>query len=84
MSSNDVPQTATVPVTSGWTSKVNWTQAVAGAAMLITVSTGGKLNLTAEQQAAIVTVIGLVSQLATFILHTWFSPSVKAASLPSK
>jgi hypothetical protein len=74
-------QMATIPVTSGWVSKVNWTQVVGGAAMVGTLLTGGKMSLSASDQAAVVTVIGLVQGLATFIMHTWFTPHVHAASL---
>lgn len=84
MTDAPTPTNATVPVTSAWASKINWTQAVAAAAMVVTVATGGKLNITPEEQAAIVVVIGLVSQFATVIMKTWFTSSVHASSLPTK
>jgi len=76
-----VQETAVVPVKSAWSSKVNWTQAVGGLAMIIAFATGGALNLSAEDQAAIVTVIGLVQGVVTWILKTWYSPAVHPASL---
>ena len=79
-----VTPTTVVEVKSAWASKINWTQAVAAAAMVVTVATGGKLNITPEEQAAIVVVIGLVSQFATVIMKTWFTSSVHASSLPTK
>ena len=76
-----VGSVATVPVTSAWASKVNWTQVVGGSAMVLTMLTGGKFQLDGTQVAAIVTVIGLITQASTWVLHTWFTPGVKAASL---
>jgi hypothetical protein len=77
------PTTAIVPVTSAWTSKINWTQVVGGGAMLITLVTGGHEHLSGDDQAAIVTVIGLVQGAASWVMNTWFTPHVHAASLPS-
>jgi hypothetical protein len=84
MSDPQTPQVgsvATVPVTSAWVSKTNWTQVVGASAMFIAMFTGGKYNLTAEQQGAIITVIGLLQGLASYVFHTFYSPGVKAASL---
>jgi hypothetical protein len=81
MSSPQVGTQATVLVTSAWYSRVNWTQAVAAAASVLTIVTGGKIGLTFEQQSAIVLVIQLLCNLATYIMHTFYTPGVKAASL---
>lgn len=84
MSTNDTSATATVPVVSAWSSKVNWTQVVGGFAMVLTLVTGGKVGMTADQQAAAVTTIGVLCNIATWVLKTWFTPHVNAASLPGK
>ena len=76
----DVPQTVdNVPVKSAWLSKINWTQAVAGAAMVVTFVSGGQLNIDASQQAAIIVVIGVVSQVITWVWRTWFNNTVSPA-----
>lgn len=77
-------EVATVPVTSAWSSKVNWTQAVAILSSILTFAFGPAAGLTPEQQAAIVTVITLIQGVATWIMKTWFTPSVHTASLPTK
>ena len=53
-------ETATVPVTSAWTSKVNWTQGVSAFAMILTFLSGGHAGLSPDQQAAVVVTIGVV------------------------
>lgn len=79
---NAAQTVATVPVTSAWSSKINWTQAVSGAAMVLTLVSGGKVGLTADQQAAIVVTIGVIGNVITWICKTWFTNSVHAPSLP--
>ena len=79
---DQIIQTTTVPVESAWLSKINWTQVVAGVAMLATFLSGGKFNLDATQQLAIVTTIGIVSSFVTFIMRTWFNNRVSPASIP--
>ncbi len=82
MSSEQPAVTALVPVTSAWSSKINWTQAVAILASLLTFFSGGDFGLSADQQAAIVVTIGVVQGLATWVMKTFFTPSVHASSLP--
>jgi hypothetical protein len=81
MTSPQVGGTAVVPVTSAWVSKVNWTQAVSAFAMIVTLVSGGHVSMTPEQQVALVVTIGVVTNIVTWIFHTWFTPGVKAASL---
>jgi hypothetical protein len=76
-------QLAQVSVESAWASKINWTQAVGGAAMMLTFATGGKANLTADQQVAIVTVIGLIQAGVTWFLRTYKTTTVTPASVAS-
>ena len=59
MSTSPTTPTVNVPVTSAWSSKVNWTQAVAAAAMILTLVSGGKIGITPEQQAAAVVTISI-------------------------
>lgn len=82
MSSPQPTATAVVPVTSAWTSKINWTQAVAILSSLLVLLFGPDRGLTPEQQAAIVTVITLLQGAATFVLKTWFTATVHPSSLP--
>jgi hypothetical protein len=77
----DTPTIALVKVKSAWLSKVNWTQIVAALAMILAFVTGNKIELTATEQSAIIVVIGLIGQFATFILKTWFTPTVTPSSL---
>jgi hypothetical protein len=75
---------ANVPVSSAWTSKINWTQAVSATAMILTFATGGKVGMDAGQQAAAVVTIGVVTNVVTWVMKTWFTSTVHEASLPSK
>jgi hypothetical protein len=72
--------TTTVNVKSAWMSKINWTQFVSSGAMLLTLVTGGKLNLTADQQTAIIVVIGVGGDIITYIMKTWFTPTITPGS----
>jgi hypothetical protein len=78
--------TATVKVVSGTASlfsKSNVVQYVGVAASLLTMLTGGKAGLDAQQQGAIVTVILLAQSAVVWVMHRYFSPTVHASSLPS-
>lgn len=70
-----------VPTKSAWLSKINWTQGVSSFAMVLTLVSGGKLNLSADQQAAIIVTIGVVGDVATYVIKTWFTPTVTPASV---
>ncbi len=72
---------AVVPVESSWLSKINWTQIVQGAAAVLVIASGGKLNLTPEQQLQIVGAIVVVGNLATIIMKTYFTTSVTPQSV---
>ncbi len=72
----------TVPITSAWSSKVNWTQAVSAGAMVLTLVSGGKVGMSADQQAAAVVTIGVIGNIVTWVFKTFFTSSVHAASLP--
>jgi len=70
-----------VDVKSAWLSKINWTQAVSSFGMVLTLVSGGKLNLSADQQVAVVVTIGVVGDIVTWIVKTWFTPTVTPASV---
>jgi hypothetical protein len=74
--------TATVPVVSAWASKINWTQAVAAFAMILTLVSGGRVGMDADQQAAAVVTIGVGCNIATWIMKTFFTARVHPTSLP--
>lgn len=71
---------AQVEVQSSWASKINWTQAVSGTAMLLTFVSGGKIGMTIDQQAAVVTAIGVATNVVTWIFKTWFTKTITPAS----
>jgi hypothetical protein len=71
----------TVSTKSAWLSKINWTQGVSSFAMVLTLVSGGTLNLTADQQTAIIVTIGVVGDIATWVIKTWFTPTVTPASV---
>jgi len=51
------------------------------AASAATVLTGGKLNLSPEQQVGIVVAIQTAQSLATWVMRTWFTKSVTPAAV---
>jgi hypothetical protein len=71
----------TVPTKSAWLSKINWTQGVSSLAMVLTLVSGGTLNLTADQQTAMIVTVGVVGDIATWVIKTWFTPTVTPASV---
>lgn len=81
MSNTNVQSTVTVPVTSPLASKINWTAMVQLVATLLTVFTGGKINLSAEQQVAIIGFIGTIGPVATMLFRTFGTTSVTPQSL---
>jgi hypothetical protein len=82
MSPQPAVPTATVPVVSAWASKINWTQAVAAFAMILTLVSGGKVGVDADQQTAVVVTIGVACNIATWIMKTFFTARVHPTSLP--
>lgn len=73
--------TTIVEVKSAWASKINWTQGIAGTAMVLAWVSGGKIGLTSDQQAALVTSIGVITNVATWVLKTWFTKTVTPTSV---
>lgn len=74
---------AQVEVASAWSSKINWTQFVGGAAMLLTFATGGKVGLNGDQQAAVATTIGLLQAGVTWFLRTYKTTTVTPGAVAS-
>ena len=74
-------QTVVVPVESGWWSKINWTQAASALSAILVFFFGQTAALTAEQQLAVVVVIGLITNAATFVLRQWFTKTVTPAAI---
>lgn len=77
----DAPATVAVQVESGWWSKTNWTQAVSAASTVMTLATGYKYSIPAEQQLTIVAIIQGIQSIATWVLKTWFTKTVTPASV---
>ena len=69
-----------VETKSAWLSKINWTQAVGLAASVLVFATGGKIDIPLEQQTEIVLAIQAIQGLATWVLKTWWTPTVTPAS----
>jgi len=71
--------TAVVPVKSAWASKINWIQVIG---WTISIATALVEGLPPEKKAAAIIAIQTVQNVATFVIRTWFTSSVTAASLP--
>lgn len=76
-----VPAQVVVDTKSAWASKINWTQAIGIGASVIAVLTANKINIPIEQQAALVLLIQTSQGLVTWIMKTWFTKTVTAASM---
>jgi hypothetical protein len=70
-----------VGIESDWWSKINWTQVVGVAASILTVASGGKLDLSAETQVQIVVTIQSIAGIVTIWLRrnsTTITPTAAA------
>lgn len=67
------PSTKTVEIKSPVRSKINWT---AGLAVVGTLLTMFGFELSADDQAVIVSAIGIASGVLTWIWRTWFNKTV--------
>lgn len=67
-----------VETKSAWASKINWTQAL-GVLASVLVLIG--IDLPTDVQLSIVAAIQGLQALATWVLKTWFSPTVTTASM---
>ena len=68
---------ALVNVKSSWKSKIEWVQIIGAVAVLASMF---GFDLDAKEQAAIVTVIALGSQVVTWVMRRWFTTSVTKSS----
>lgn len=76
--------TTVVTVKSAWASKINWTQAVGIGATMLALASGNKYELPADVQVEIVAGIQGAQAVATWIIKTWFTPTVTPASVAGK
>ncbi len=83
MPTDQFDQVVVVNTQSPWFSKINWTQIVQGIAAVVVIATGGKINLTPEEQLQIVGAIVVVGNLATIIMKTYFTSTVTPQSVPT-
>lgn len=72
---------ATVEVKSAWWSKINWTQFVAFASSMLTVFLGSTYAIPPEIQVQIIAAIQGAQALATWVMKTWFTPTVTPQSI---
>ena len=70
-----------VDIKSAWLSKINWTQAIGIGASALVFVTGGKINIPADMQLQIVAAIQAAQAVATWVIKTWFTPTVTPASV---
>lgn len=83
MTDTSATSTAVVGVKSAWSSKINWTQAIGIGASALVFMTGGKVNIPLEVQGEIVLAIQGAQGVVTWVMKTWFTPTVTAASVKS-
>lgn len=69
-----------VETKSAWLSRINWTQAVGLAASTLVLATGGKIDIPIEVQGSIVIGIQAVQGIVTWILKTWYTPTITPAA----
>jgi hypothetical protein len=65
-------------VKSAWLSKINWTQAVTFLAMILTLV---GVDMPADVKVAVEVGIASIGQVATWVIRTWFTKSLTAASV---
>jgi hypothetical protein len=67
-----------VETKSAWLSKINWTQVIGLAASVLVFTTG--IDLPLEQQAQVVLAIQALQGIVTWVLKTWWTPTITPAS----
>jgi hypothetical protein len=67
-------------IKSSWLSKINWTQFIGFAAMILTVF---GIEMPDEVKVQIVALIGSAQAILTWVLRTWFTKSLTKASVPA-
>ena len=71
-------ETATVPVKSPWTSKINVVNVVTA---LISLAAGFGFVVPDEWKDTVLQLVGVLGPLLTVVLRTWFSTSVTSTSV---
>ena len=77
----ETPTAAIVPVKSSWASKINWAQFIGLAASVLTVV---GIDITPEVQVQVLAVINGIIFVVTWVLRTWFTKDVTAASVANQ
>lgn len=75
--------TVQVPIKSAWASKINWGQAIGMVASVLVIVTGGKVNIDASTQAALLGGIQAVVAVYTVVMKTFFTSTVTPSSAPT-
>ena len=75
------PSTVVVDVSSGWWSKINWTQVIGFLCTVLALVLGHGFEVSANVQLVIVAAIQAVQAAATVILKTYFTTTVTPSSL---
>jgi hypothetical protein len=70
-----------VSVKSAWLSKINWTQAVGMACTGLALISGNKYSVPLDVQLEIVATIQGAVAVVTWVVKTWFTPTVTPASV---
>lgn len=63
---------------TSFASKINWTQAVGGLAIALAMF---GVDMPEDVRAAVVSGIASATQIATWVMRTWFTTKVTAASV---
>ena len=69
-----------VETKSAWLSKINWTQVIGIAVSVAVVAGCSKCDMPAETQALLVLGIQALQSVVTWVLKTWFTPTITPAS----
>lgn len=70
----------TVSVQSAWWSKINWTQGVSLLSTVLTLTLGAAYSIPADTQLAIVASIQGVTNVATWVMKTFFTTTITPSS----
>ena len=72
---------ATVPVQSGWWSKINWVQIVGGLSAVLVWWKGAAFGIPVDYQNGIAATIPVIMGFGTWILRTFFTKTVTPSSV---
>jgi hypothetical protein len=81
MSSPQAGDIIAVSVKSAWLSKINWAQAVGMACTALAIFSGNKYSVPLDVQLEIVATIQGAVAVVTWVVKTWFTPTVTPASV---